>query len=115
MEPEFDVTTGFVPHTEPIRSYINKVVSETLADKQYHPSNVQEWVDTITSSVIGRLTSLSEELKYVVSVIILEKKNGGFHLFSTCYWDQERDATITVRWENKSMHCVVTVLGVTIA
>lgn len=66
------------------------------------------------SDIVSILTDYSEEFKYVISVVILEKKNGGFHLFSTCFWDEKRDGTVTVRWKNRSMHCVVTVFGITL-
>lgn len=82
----------------------------------YHQQYVHVVDHTSFSSpdIVGKLTGRCEDFKYIISVVILEKKNGGFHLFSTCYWDQEQDGTVTVRWDNKTMHCVVTVFGVTL-
>ena len=30
---------------------------------------------------------------------------------ASTYWDAERDGLCKVMWENKTMHCVVTVFG----
>lgn len=112
---------------ESVSPQVTAAISEVLSDKPYDAAQVPDWVDQITDSesklftphnllseIIKTLCQKSESLKYIVSVIILEKKNGGFHLFSTCYWDQETDGTITIRWDNKAMHCVVSVFGIAV-
>lgn len=64
------------------------------------------------TGVLECLQKMSDGFKYIVSVVILQKNNTGFHLFSTCYWDQSMDGTVTVQWDSKSLHCIVTVFGV---
>ena len=66
------------------------------------------------TELLTSLQKMSDQFKYIVSVIILQRSNAGFHLFSTCFWDQQIDGTVTVRWENRWMHCVVSVYGVSI-
>jgi hypothetical protein len=68
----------------------------------------------ILLGILDNLQQMSESFKYVVTVVMLQRTNTGFHLFSTCFWDQSSDGTVTVQWENKSMHCVVTVYGIAV-
>lgn len=64
--------------------------------------------------ILDNLQKMSDGFKYIVTVVMLQRSNAGFHLFSTCFWDQSLDGTVTVQWENKSMHCVVTIYGVAV-
>lgn len=66
------------------------------------------------SGILENLQKMSDAFKYIVTVVVLQRSNTGFHLFSTCYWDQALDGTATIQWENKSMHCIVTVFGVSL-
>eukprot|EP01054_Gregarina_sp_Poly1_P003670 Gregarina_sp_Poly_1__3669@NODE_2080_length_2720_cov_125_513381_g1342_i0_p4_GENE_NODE_2080_length_2720_cov_125_513381_g1342_i0NODE_2080_length_2720_cov_125_513381_g1342_i0_p4_ORF_typecomplete_len115_score15_55Tctex1/PF03645_13/5_9e24DUF3335/PF11814_8/0_069NARP1/PF12569_8/0_096_NODE_2080_length_2720_cov_125_513381_g1342_i016211965 len=111
---EYGEAVSFHKLSEGLKKEMLQIVKDTLTDKAYESTQIPTWVDVITSQTIDKLTKRSDALKYVVSVIILEKKNGGFHLFSTCYWDQECDGTVTVRWDNPTMHCVVSVFGLSI-
>eukprot|EP01053_Blabericola_migrator_P005077 Blabericola_migrator_1__5076@NODE_2629_length_2514_cov_84_416428_g1649_i0_p4_GENE_NODE_2629_length_2514_cov_84_416428_g1649_i0NODE_2629_length_2514_cov_84_416428_g1649_i0_p4_ORF_typecomplete_len115_score15_92Tctex1/PF03645_13/1_3e24NARP1/PF12569_8/0_039_NODE_2629_length_2514_cov_84_416428_g1649_i06771021 len=112
---DYNETVSFHKLSEGLRKEMHQIVKDTLTDKAYESTHVPMWVDVITTQIIDKLTKRSDALKYVVSVVILEKKNGGFHLFSTCYWDQDCDGTITVRWDNPTMHCVVSVFGLSIS
>ncbi|KAJ1610225.1 dynein light chain tctex1 [Cryptosporidium canis] len=88
---------------------INSVLDQST---EYNASEVTAWVDSITSQCLENLRKLSEKFKYIVSVIVLQRSPAGFHLFTTCYWDQANDGSVTHRWDNKNLHCVVVVYGV---
>lgn len=93
------------------------VFTATLTEVKTRPFRIPPGthpISLLSAAIVDKLTNRSEDFKFLVTVIILEKKNGGFHLFSTCYWDQEQDGTVTVRWDNPTMHCIVTVFGVTL-
>jgi len=49
-------------------------------------------------------------VQYVCTCVIMQKNGAGLHT-SSCYWDNTTDGSRTVRWESKSMYCVVTVFG----
>ncbi|KAF7455944.1 Tctex-1 family protein [Cryptosporidium felis] len=88
---------------------INSVLDQST---EYNASEVTTWVDSITTQCLESLRKLSEKFKYIVSVIVLQRSPAGFHLFTTCYWDQANDGSVTHRWDNKNLHCVVVVYGV---
>eukprot|EP01069_Polyplicarium_translucidae_P012504 Polyplicarium_translucidae@DN526_c0_g1_i1.p1 len=91
---------------------VTQTVENVLGTATYRAEDVPNWIDTISKSILEKLQAMSSSFKYIVGVIVLQRNNAGFHLFSTCYWDQSTDATVTTRWDNKTMHCVVTVYGI---
>eukprot|EP01070_Trichotokara_eunicae_P008887 Trichotokara_eunicae@DN5907_c0_g1_i4.p1 len=91
--------------SEKVVAEVKPIVESVLGQHNYEPQEVPTWVDAITGKSLEKLQDMSYCFKYIVSVVVLQKSNTGFHLFSTCYWDQAVDGTVTVRWENKTMHC----------
>lgn len=49
-----------------------------------------------------------------VTCVIMQKNGAGLHTASSCYWDNSSDGSCTVRWENKTMYCIVSVFGLAI-
>lgn len=95
-----------------IQTEIKSTLDHVLGTAVYEVGEVAMWVETITSGVLDKLRNIHDGYKYIVSVIILQKSQAGFHLYSTCYWDATTDGNVTFKWENKSMHAVVSVYGV---
>ena len=44
----------------------------------------------------------------------MQKNGAGLHTASSCFWDNTTDGSCTVRWENKTMYCIVSVFGLSI-
>mmetsp|Transcript_39846 Transcript_39846/g.70053 ORF Transcript_39846/g.70053 Transcript_39846/m.70053 type:complete len:114 (-) Transcript_39846:72-413(-) len=88
---------------------IDRVLGKIVA---YHPKNVEEWNEAIGQGVLEKLQELSNNFKYLVNVIIVEKRGGGIHTSSAVFWDTETDGAVTYRWENKAMVCVVQAFGI---
>uniref|UniRef100_A0A1I8HCI0 Transmembrane protein 267 n=2 Tax=Macrostomum lignano TaxID=282301 RepID=A0A1I8HCI0_9PLAT len=38
----------------------------------------------------------------------MQKNGAGLHTASSCYWDNQTDGSCTIKWENKTMHVIVT-------
>ena len=72
---------------------------------------MSSWVNSIVESSVCSLSKLQKTYKYVVSCILLEKNGSGLTVASSCYWDSEMDGSCTVRWENRTMCCIVNVFG----
>ena len=72
---------------------------------------MSSWVNSIVESSVCSLSKLQKTYKYVVSCILLEKTGSGLTVASSCYWDGEMDGSCTVRWENRTMCCIVNVFG----
>ncbi|PIO26236.1 hypothetical protein AB205_0119440 [Aquarana catesbeiana] len=44
----------------------------------------------------------------------MQKRGGGLHSASSSFWDNTTDGSCTVRWENRTMYCIVNVFAVAI-
>ena len=65
-------------------------------------------------STLKKLKDLNKPFKYVVTAVIMQKNGAGLHTATSCFWDNTTDGSATLRWENKSMYCIVTVFGLSV-
>jgi hypothetical protein len=65
-------------------------------------------------SCLKKLKDLNKPFKYIVTAVLMQKNGAGLHTATSCFWDNTTDGSATLRWENKSMYCVVTVFGLSI-
>ncbi|XP_074038729.1 dynein light chain Tctex-type isoform X2 [Leptinotarsa decemlineata] len=97
---------------------VSKIVKDTietvLSGTSYQQEKVNQWSATVSEQCLSALSKMKKQFKYVVTCSIMQKTGAGLHTASSCYWDSATDGTCTVRWENKSMYCVVTVFGLAI-
>lgn len=71
-------------------------------------------INTKLIGVIKNLQDISEDAKYVIGSIILERRNNGFHFYTTCYWDVANDTTITARYDASTMYVILTIFAVSL-
>ncbi|XP_060520420.1 dynein light chain Tctex-type 1-like [Cylas formicarius] len=91
-----------------------EVIESVLTGTVYHQEKVNQWSAAISEQCLNALSKMKKNFKYVVTCSIMQKSGAGLHTASSCYWDSATDGTCTVRWENKSVYCVVTVFGLAI-
>ncbi|CAH1367122.1 hypothetical protein MTP99_008364 [Tenebrio molitor] len=110
--PKMDDDDQFVPDD------VNKIVKDTieslLSGTTYETDKVNQWSAKVSEQCLSALSKLKKNFKYVVTCSIMQKTGAGLHTASSCYWDSTTDGTCTVRWENKTMYCIVTVFGLAI-
>ena len=96
----------------------------------FQHAKVNQWTNGVVESCLASLTKLQKPFKYIVTCVIMQKNGAGLHTASSCYWDNSTDGEIsvtmimiilscmsgscTVRWENKTMYCIVSVFGLAI-
>jgi dynein light chain Tctex-type 1 len=112
------------PGSEPVSSFsqlrdkTNQILADTvdvvLAKATWSNKSVKEWSDKISTTALDKLQMQSEKFKYIVSTVIIQKNGAGMNFNAACFWDQATDGCVTYRWENKSMHCVVSVYGLAV-
>jgi len=44
----------------------------------------------------------------------MQKNGPGLHTATSCFSDNTTDGSATLRWENKTMFCIVTVFGLAV-
>jgi hypothetical protein len=86
----------------------------TLESKIYLAGKSAEWIDQINGNVIERLRNISSNFKYIVSSTIIQKVGAGLHYEYVSHWDSRTDGAVTAKFENETMLCLCTIIGVAI-
>ncbi|GIZ04122.1 dynein light chain Tctex-type 1 [Caerostris extrusa] len=97
-----------------VSKIIKSAVEEVIERNTYQHSKVKQWSDKIVEQILSNLKELNKPFKYIATCVIMQKNGAGFHTASSCYWDNTTDGSCTVRWENKSMYCILSVFGLAI-
>eukprot|EP00126_Sphaerothecum_destruens_P008136 Sdes_comp20101_c0_seq2m13099 len=104
--------SGFV--VDEVNNIIKESIEQSLQNTVYNHNKVSQWTANVVELCLKKLTALNKPFKYVVTNIIMQKNGAGLHTASSCFWDNSTDGSCTVRWENKTMYCIVTVFGLSI-
>eukprot|EP00753_Platysulcus_tardus_P016700 PLAT5982.2.p1 GENE.PLAT5982.2~~PLAT5982.2.p1 ORF type:complete len:120 (+),score=45.25 PLAT5982.2:50-409(+) len=99
---------------EDVEVIVKDAIETTLKSNMYTPKKVNDWANTVVDICLKGLRNLDKRFKYVVTCIIMQKSGAGLHTSATCYWDVRRDGHCRLAWENDTMHCIVTVFGMSI-
>ncbi|XP_017278667.1 dynein light chain Tctex-type 1 isoform X1 [Kryptolebias marmoratus] len=104
--------TAFV--VEEVDKIINDSVETTIGGNAYQHNRVNQWTTSVVEQCLSQLSKLGKPFKYIVTCVIMQKNGAGLQTASTCYWDSSTDGNCVVKWENKSMYCIVNVFGLAI-
>jgi len=99
---------------EDVLAVIKESVDSVLANATYSHVKVKQWTNNCIETCMKRLKDLNKPFKYMVTAVLMQKNGAGLHTATSCFWDNTTDGSATLRWENKSMYCIVTVFGLSI-
>jgi len=94
---------------EEAKGIIDTAAQSVMSDQAYQPKQVHKWTSMVVEQVLKSLQQASKPFKYVVTCVIMQKNGAGLHTASTCFWDTKTDGSCSVRWENDTMHAIITV------
>ena len=89
-------------------------VGNCLDGKKYTAAKVSEWIESIGGECLSRLRATSPNFKYIVNIAISQRVGAGLHMETCAFWDNKTDGSVTVRFENETMICICSVLGLAI-
>ncbi|XP_026700347.1 dynein light chain Tctex-type 1 [Athene cunicularia] len=104
--------TSFV--VDEVSGIIKEAIESAIGGNAYQHSKVNQWTTSVVEQTLSQLTKLGKPFKYIVTCVIMQKNGAGLHTASSCFWDNSSDGTCTVRWENKTMYCIVSAFGLAI-
>ena len=99
---------------EEVTALIKECVEASIGGAAYQLSKINQWTNTVVEQCLNQLTKLGKPFKYILTCVIMQKNGAGLHSASASFWDNSTDGSCTVRWENKSMYCIVSVFGLAI-
>ena len=97
-----------------ISTIIKDSIENAIGGNAYQQTKINQWTSNVVEHCLNHLTKLNKPFKYIVTCNIMQKSGAGLHTASSCFWDNGTDGSCTVRWENKTMYCIVSVFGLQI-
>ncbi|CAF0846022.1 unnamed protein product [Adineta ricciae] len=90
---------------------VRDTLDKNIGNKPYDHDQVNRWSATIVDHTLTGLGGIEKPFKYVVHAVLMQKNGIGAHTASSCLWDNTKDGSCTVRWENKYVYAIVSVFG----
>lgn len=112
MDMEMENENKFV--ADDVSTLVQETIEQILGGSSYQSSKIDAWTNSVIEQVLARLTALDKAFKYMVSATLQQKTGAGLHAATSCYWDASTDGSCTIKWENKTMICAVTVFGLAV-
>lgn len=97
-----------------VSKIIKEAIENTIGGNGYQHDKVNNWTSQVVETCLTMLTKEQKPYKYIVTSMIMQKNGAGLHTASSCYWNNDTDGSCTVRWENKTMYCIVSVFGLAV-
>ncbi|KAF0774897.1 hypothetical protein AaE_001403 [Aphanomyces astaci] len=94
-----------------------QTLEQVLKDKTYHPVEASTWVHEITHSCLHSLKGLADGaagFKFLVNVTIVQKKNGGFHTNTSCFWNTDTDGHVVVRYDSSTILALCSIYAISL-
>lgn len=93
---------------------VNQLMFQVLESKRYTTSKTAEWTDMIGTRIIDQMRGIAPNFKYIVNVCLIQKVGAGIHSETLSYWDSKTDGMVQTKYENESLICLCTVIGISI-
>lgn len=106
--------TTFTEVKPKIEEEVKKVVESILKGKVYNQKDSDKWVESVTKETIVKIKDVTANFKYIAACVILEKKDAGLSISSSCFWDSTKDGSFTTSWQNDTILCVVNIYALAI-
>lgn len=97
-----------------ISCIIKEAIEDCIGGNTYNSAKVSAYVSQVVETIMANLIKLEKPFKYVVNGTVMQKLGAGLHTSSSCLWDDNTDGSCTVRWENKTMYCIVSVYALSL-
>ncbi|XP_005294713.1 dynein light chain Tctex-type 3 [Trachemys scripta elegans] len=101
-------------NAEEAHNIVKECIEGILGKIDYNHNKVNQWTATIVEQSLTHLVKLGKTYKYIVTCAVMQKCGAGLHTASSCFWDTTTDGTCTVRWENRTMNCIVNVFAIAV-
>lgn len=101
-----------VPVTS-MQDILKECLAEKLTGKQYEGEKCNEAARQLSDTIRDRLKLLGyERYKFVVQVLIGERREQGMHFGTRCFWDSNTDNQAYENFTNDHIFCSATAYAV---
>ncbi|XP_072307120.1 dynein light chain Tctex-type 1-like [Eucyclogobius newberryi] len=94
---------------------VKESIDATIGGEDYNKDLVNKWTSVILERCLSDLCKLGKQHKYIVTCAVTQKTGAGLHAANSCFWDTALDGSCTVKWENRTMYCIISVFALSVA
>jgi len=99
---------------EDVEAIVRGAIVGVLNQNQYNSKKVNEWTNSIVQNCLKELQALGRPFKYIITCVIMQKTGAGLNTSASMFWDTTKDGHCKVPWQNGTMHCLVTIYGLSV-
>ena len=99
---------------EDVEAIVRGAIHNSLNEAQYNSKKINEWSNNIVTCCLKELQTLARPFKYIITCVIMQKTGAGVNSSTSMHWDASKDGLCKVPWQNATMHCIVTVYGLSV-
>ena len=93
----------FTDIEEDCKKLIKKVSDKFLIDKIYNSNDVGWMIEHLTGSIVKELKEISDNFKYVLSVILMQNEEVGFTQNNSLFFDNDTDGYICEKFSYENI------------
>jgi dynein light chain Tctex-type 1 len=101
-------------NVEDVEAIVRQAIHGTLNEHEYNGKRVNEWTNAIINICLKELQALNRPFKYIITSIIMQKTGSGMTTSTSMQWDAGKDGSCKIPWQNGTMHCIVTIFGLSV-
>jgi dynein light chain Tctex-type 1 len=105
-------TLQFSNFKDELQGVCDQIIRKHLEGKAYNQKEAQLWTNMVSDDIIKTLHSQQRGFKFICNGTIFQKGDSSLHFSSTCLWNPNSDGSVTVKWENETMHCFICLFGI---
>jgi hypothetical protein len=96
-----------------MKEILQVCIQEQLKDSKYDGEKAGEWSKTLSDSIKNKLKGLGyDRYKFIVQVVIGERREQGVRSGTRCFWDSGTDNQASENYVNDYLFCVATAFAV---
>lgn len=100
----------FLPHV--VKNKAQEILDKAFTDLAYDHDHCREVADKVSTDIMAFLKEqVFDRYRYVVRLVIGEKKGQTVKIAGRALWDQEKDNFLTVSHENRHLYAVAMVFA----
>jgi len=112
-EPTYRMAPKAKFNPTPVKEILKEVIEGRLKDMKYNPRIAPNMNKILSDEVKDRVKKLGlERYKFIVMVLLGERKGQGVLVTSRCAWDDKLDSHVTHTFTNKTVFCSASVYAV---
>lgn len=96
-----------------MKEIIRDCLQEKLTSAQYEGEKCHEQAKVLSDTIRNRLKGLNyDRYKFIVQVLIGERREQGMHFGTRCFWDSNTDNQASENFTNDNIFCSATAYAV---